>query len=196
MWKQAPYMKNTIFISTVFLLISTLSQAQSGLNVYAGISSASSPSEIITTTGERNQGYLLGADARLNSGNMYFLLSGQYHVLNFDASQGSFFSVEEQMSWLKLRFGLGFNVINFTDKIALRAKALLSIDPIVSVPEEIENNDDLIFNASTAGGHLGVGLDFYAFTFDIEYEKGFFNAVNMVPSTTVDFITAYVGVRF
>ncbi len=194
MWKQVVYMKYALYISTLLLMITTSSKAQSGLNVYTGISSASSPSEIITTSGERNQGYLLGADARLNSGNMYFLLSGQYHVINFNATEGSFFSVEENMSWLKLRFGLGFNLINFSDKVALRAKALLSIDSIVSAPEI--DNMDLIFNASTAGGHLGVGLDFYAFTFDIEYEKGFFNAVNMVPSTTLDFITAYVGVRF
>ncbi len=189
-------MKNTIFLASVLLMISTLSQAQSGLNVYTGISSASSPSEIITSSGERNQGYLLGADARLNSGNMYFILSGQYHVLNFDSSQGSFFSVENKMTWLKLRFGLGFNVINFSEKVALRAKALLSIDSLASVPEDVQGNMDFVFNNATAGGHLGIGIDFYLFTFDIEYEKGFINAVNMMPSSTVDFITAYVGVRF
>jgi len=43
---------------------------------------------------------------------------------------------------------------------------------------------------------LGIGVDLFAFTFDIEYEKGIFNAVNKVTNTQFDFLCVNVGVRF
>jgi len=189
-------MKNLILSLFAVILSIVVGYSQSGLNVYTGISNAKSKSEILTPEGHSHKGFHLGADARLNSGNMYFVVGGQYHVINFLAQEsGSFFSVDEKMSWMKLRIGLGYNVVNFTEKIALRAKTLGVLDFISKHPE-LPDAPYQVYNAGTAGVAIGIGFDIYAFTLDIEYEKGFFNAVNMVKGTEFDFFTINVGVRF
>ena len=43
---------------------------------------------------------------------------------------------------------------------------------------------------------MGLGLDVLCFTIDVEYERGFFNAVNMVEGTEYDFLTLAVGIVF
>ena len=106
-----------------------------------------------------------------------------------------FFSVDEKMNWAKIRFGLGYTIVNFSDKVALRAKTLLSIN-LIGTPDDADSSPYETYNAGTAGAHLGLGVDFFAFTFDIEYEKGFFTAVNMVDNTGFDFLIAAVGVKF
>ncbi len=180
-----------------FFFILTKSYTQAGLQVYTGVSQAINNSVSITPNGTTHQGYHLGADARLNSGNMYFVIGGQFHTIEFLAvSDGSFFSVTEKMNWGKLRAGLGFNVINFIEeKIALRAKVLGSINSFLKIPE-VSSAPFQNYNSGTASAVVGVGCDLLAFTLDIEYEKGFFNAVNMVQGTQFDFWTVSVGVRF
>ncbi len=189
-------MKKTLAFTTILVLASLLCYGQSGLHVYTGISNAKNKDSRITPEGHAHKGYHLGADARLNSGNMYFVIGGQFHNINYLAqNSGSFFSIDEKMRWLKLRVGLGYNIINFTDKIALRAKTLGSITFISKYPE-LQEAPFQNYNSGTAGAVVGLGMDIYAFTFDIEYEKGFFNAVNMVKGTEFDFFTVNVGVRF
>ena len=189
MFKNALVLLFLVFGSTCLL-------AQNGLNVYAGISQAKSGDTALTPDGQSHKGYFLGADARLNRGNMYFILSGQYHVISLLADEdAAFFSVEDKMTWAKLRFGLGYTIVNFSDKIALRAKTLLSLN-LIGAADDVEGAPYEVYNAGTAGGHLGLGLDFFAFTFDVEYEKGFFTAVNMVDNTGFDFLTVAVGVKF
>jgi len=189
-------MKNTYLTFLLSLLVS-LCFGQAGLQVYTGISQAKNKSELVTPEGAAHKGYHLGADARLNSGNMYFVVGGQFHVIEYLGSQaGGYFSVDNKMSWAKLRVGLGFNVVNFDDsKIALRAKALGSLN-IISNHPDLPDAPYQTYNSGTAGAVLGLGFDLYAFTFDVEYEKGFFNAVNMVQGTEFDFFTVSVGVRF
>ena len=112
--------KNLKFILLLLLLLSSFqsqSFAQAGLQVYSGISLATNSNEAITPNGTAHKGYHLGADARLNSGNMYFIIGGQFHAIEYiGVSDGSFFSVNENMNWGKLRAGLGFNVINIIEE--------------------------------------------------------------------------------
>lgn len=188
-----------ILISSFFILFTLqniFSQSESGLQVYYGLSTAKSQNSLLTPSGLSHKGYHIGADGRLNSGNMYFMLGGQYHVMNFIAGRGGNFSIKDKMTWMKLRFGLGYNVINFTEKIALRAKTLLALDFIGSYPDNLEGAPFQMYNSGTAGAVAGIGVDVYAFTFDIEYEKGFFNAVNMVDDTSFNFWLVNVGVKF
>jgi len=189
-------MKN-IYLSFLLSLLVSFSFGQAGLQVYTGISQAKNKSKLITPDGGSHKGYHLGADARLNSGNMYFVVGGQYHVIEYLGSKpGGFFSVDNKMSWAKLRVGLGFNIVNFDGtKIALRAKALGALD-LISKRPELADAPYQNYNSGTAGAVIGLGFDLYLFTFDVEYEKGFFNAVNMVKGTEFDFFTISVGVRF
>lgn len=181
----------------ILLLISYFLTGQAGVQVYTGISKATSKSAILTPEGTSHNGYHIGADARLNSDNMYFMIGGQYHVVNSIARPGgNYFSVEDKMSWIKARFGLGYNVININEKIALRAKTLLAIDLINSDSDDLPAAFASTYNSGTAGAVVGIGMDLFAFTFDIEYEKGFFKAVNMVENTQFDFLCFNIGVRF
>ena len=186
-----------LLFTLLTIILSQTINAQSGINVYAGLSSATNRSEAITPEGFAHNGYHIGADARLNEGNMYFILGGQYHNLNFLSSTDSeFLSFDSKMSWIKLRVGLGFNVININDNIAITAKTLGGIDVISSVPTDLAAAPFDNYNTGTAGVSLGLGLDFYNFTFNVEYERGFFNAVNMVEGTEFDFFTLSVGFLF
>lgn len=188
------------YLITVLLFLFSIahlqSQSESGLQVYTGISTAKSQNTTLTPSGQSHKGYHIGADGRLNSGNMYFMIGGQYHVINYIAGSGGHFSIKDKMSWMKFRFGLGYNVVNFSEKIALRAKSLLALDFIGSYPEDLDRAPFQMYNSGTAGAVLGIGVDVYAFTFDIEYEKGIFNAVNMVKNTQFNFLIANIGVKF
>jgi len=188
-----------ICIIAICTISAALAQSgEAGVHVYAGISNAKNNDALITPDLTSHPGYLIGVDARLNSGSMYFLIGGQYHRLDYIAqSQKSYFSVDEKMAWLKLRIGLGFNVLNLSDKFALRAKALGGINVISSYPSTLAApyRDDG-YNTGTAGLTLGVGVDIYNITLDVEYEKGFFNAVNKVKGTEFDFLMLTMGFFF
>lgn len=186
----------------LFLLLAALAShgqvGEAGVHVYAGISNASNKDAAITPDGTSHPGYLIGIDARLNSGNMYFLIGGQYHRLDYLAqTEKSYFSVSDPMAWLKLRVGLGFNLFNFTDKIALRAKALGGINVISSYPSTLDAPyKEAGYNTGTAGATVGLGVDVYHVTLDVEYEKGIFNAVNKIKGTEFDFLTVTMGFFF
>ena len=190
-------MKNLAQIFFFLLLASSL-YGQAGFNVYAGLSNATNRDATITPEGTSLPGFLVGGDARLNADKMYFVIGGQYHQINFLAQEDkNFFSVDEKMVWLKLRVGLGFDLINFSDNLVLRAKALGSINVISSHPDiPSAPFSEFSYNSGTAGAVVGFGIDVLCFTFDVEYERGFFNAINMVPGTEYDFVTATVGVFF
>jgi len=171
---------------------------QAGIHIYAGISNATNKDALVTPEGTTHPGFLIGADARLNSGNMYFLVGGQYHSLDYLAqTEKSYLSIDEKMAWLKLRIGLGFNLFNFSEKIAIRAKALGGINVISSYPSTLDApyRDDG-YNTGTAGATLGLGIDVYNITLDVEYEKGIFNAVNKVKGTEFDFLMMTMGFFF
>ncbi len=189
-------MRILLTIAISFMIISSMS-GQAGLQVYAGISNATSKDSLLTPSGTSHPGFHIGLDARLNSGNMYFVVGGQYHSIEFLASdEKSYFSVTNKMNWLKFRVGLGYNVYNFNEKVALRAKTLGSIDVISSHPGRVVNGPYENYNSGTAGLIAGLGADIYNITVDLEYEFGFFNAVNMVPSTSVNFFTFSLGFVF
>jgi len=192
-------MKKVLFLFNLLLLLTFIqtAQAQSGINVYAGLSSASNKSTLITPDGHAHNGYHIGADARLNEGKMYFLLGGQYHVIDYISSpESAYLSFDSKMSWIKLRVGLGFNLVEFTDHIAITAKALGGINVISSYPSILAGAPYDNYNTGTAGASLGLGADIFNITVNVEYEKGFFNAVNMVSGTEFDFLTFSVGFLF
>jgi len=183
--------------ATLFLIsFSSLLFAQSGLQFYAGISNATNNDLAITPEGQSHPGYHFGADARLVDGKMYFILGGQYHKTEFLAqSEKEYFSVDESLSWLKLRVGLGFQFAQFGKKTFLRGKSLISFNFISSVPENVFDAPYRMYNSGTVGGVLGLGMDIYNFTIDAEYEKGFFKAVHMVDGTEYNFITFSLGYK-
>ena len=82
--------------------------------------------------------------------------------------------------------------------MSLRAKTLGSINVISTYPTALDSAPyaGTNYNTGTAGLLAGLGLDLYFLTIDVEYERGFFNAVNMIKGTEYDFLTLSVGFLF
>jgi len=187
--------KKYLFSLILFSCLYFTTYAQRGLQFYSGISNATNNDKLITPEGLSHSGYHFGADARLIDGNMYFMLGGQYHKVAFIAQEDkSYFSVENSMTWLKLRTGLGFKVFDIKDKIVFRSKALVSFNFISGVPTDIPAPYQN-YNAGTVGAVVGLGADVFNFTIDVEFEKGFFKAVNMVSGTEFNFFTFSIGYK-
>lgn len=181
---------------SILLIVCLTASGQSGLKIYTGLSKASNKDKLITPSGLSHKGNILGLDAHLNSGNMYFVLGGQMARINFLASNDSkFLSVDNKMTWLKLRVGLGYNIVNFSETMAITAKTLGSINVISTYPNQLTAAPYQNYNASTAGVIAGLGFTAYNIYLDLEYEKGFFNAVNMVEGTQYDFLNFTLGFK-
>jgi len=187
------YMKalfKIIFISILIVnLLPTSSYAQ-GFHGYFGSSSMTNGLTSITPEGQSHPGFVLGADARLNEGDMYFVLGLQYHK-NKLAAQSDFelFPSGESINFVKFRVGLGYDVIHISKLMTIRGKTLASIDMISGVPA----NFTPAYNDGVAGIVLGLGTDVSVFTFDIEYELGLFNGINKVDGSKISFINFVVG---
>ena len=189
-------MQKSIFIFLFFILGTTLSFSQSGIQFYGGISNAKNKSALITPEGTSHPGYHFGADARLNEGKMYFVIGGQYHSIDFLAQRDkSFFSVDEKMNWLKVRVGLGYTFFELSDKFAIRGKTLISFNFLSSYPTDVPTAPYNTYNSGSVGAVLGLGIDFYNFTLDAEFENGFFKTVTMVDGTEINFFTLSLGYK-
>lgn len=182
----------TILIFSCFCLFAV---GQSGIQFYTGITNATNKDKLITPEGLSHPGWHVGADARLIDGKMFFVLGGQYHQVEFIAQdEKSYYSVENSMTWLKLRAGLGYQLFKLNNSMVLRAKTLVSFNFISGVPTDTPA-PYTNYNSGTVGGVIGFGLDLFNFTIDAEIENGFFKAVNMVSGTEVNFFTLSLGYK-
>ena len=70
---------NRIFILMILVVLCGKAYGQSpGVVVYTGLTSLYSDDRNVTRKGEMHYGWLVGADARLVEGSLYFLVGGQY----------------------------------------------------------------------------------------------------------------------
>ena len=77
-------------ILLVAFLISTATAklwGQAGMTIYVGPSVAFSGDNVVTAGGEAHFGYVIGANARLNSDFMYFMLTGEYGTFDLVANK-------------------------------------------------------------------------------------------------------------
>ena len=184
---------NAIF---AFLLTIGTVYGQAGLQFYGGTSTAQNRDQSITPSGQTHTGYHFGLDARLNEGNMFFGGGVEYSSIDFIADQNkSYFSVDHPMNWFKIRVGLGYKLINITDKINIRAKTYGSINMITNYPKDMIDVPYSQYNSGTAAAVIGLGFDIYSFTIDFEYERGFFNAVHLIKGTEIDFYKLSLGFK-
>ncbi|MBT8190148.1 MAG: hypothetical protein HKN67_06620 [Saprospiraceae bacterium] len=189
-------MKSIYNVLFVFMLTIGTTYGQAGLQLYAGTSNAMNRDASITPQGQSHTGYHFGLDARLNEGKMFFGGGLEYSSINFVAKQNkSYFSVDHPMTWFKIRIGLGYKLIDITDKINIRAKTYGSINMITKYPEDMIDVPYTRYNSGTAAGVIGLGMDIHSLTLDFEYERGFFNAVHLVKGTEIDFYKLSLGFR-
>lgn len=172
--------------------------AQGGLNLYSGFAASYSKDINVTPAGMGHYGYFLGADFRLNSGDMYFAGGGRYYFTSLlPENEVSFFSNSETYSFLTARFGLGFNLYHFSYHTRLRSKILGVIDFSGASPSKmIDVPGYQNLNDSSAGIATGLGLDIGPLTVDLEYKKGLVNAYRNQKDTKFNVWSFAVGFFF
>ncbi len=197
--KRKNLKRNTILLTSIILLIGLASvhlSSQAGLDLYGGISSATNRNITITPEGSSHSGWHVGADARLNRGKMYFLVGLQYHKIDLLPKSDNILTSETyKYAWTKVRVGLGYKVIDFSDHIFLRGHTLASFNLTSGVTNDAGPGIYTDYNAGTAGANLGLGLDIYNFTVTAAYEIGFFNLGNMLEGSEMDFLTLSIGYK-
>lgn len=171
-------------------------QGKSGAIIYTGLTSATSKDILLTPEGTAITGYHVGLDARLFSGTMFFGGGIQYHNLTLLATPNAeYFSPEKSHKVVKTRFGLGFNIHQFTHLIALRAKAYGTFN------FNLEYDRDMVpsnyeYTGAYAGALAGLGVDIGFIAIDVEYEKGLVNALSQRPDSKLDIWTLSLGLFF
>ncbi len=186
----------------IFIILSVISfaapqlqaQGKGGAIIYTGLTNGTSSDKVFTPEGTAITGYHIGLDARLFSGTMYFGGGIQYHNLTLLATpDAEYLTPKESHSLLKTRFGLGFNLHQFTHLITLRAKVYGSFN------FNLEYDPDLVpyeYTGAYAGAIAGLGIDISFITLDVEYEKGLVNAISMRPDSKLDIWTFSLGFFF
>ena len=167
-----------------------------GLVIQTGITAAFSKDKKVTKEGEGHYGWMVGADARILEGNLYFVIGGQYTELNLvSIPKKEFFNKDWKL--LLLRGGFGFNILTISDNLAIRSKLLGSINYIVDAPDEglkIDGYRDI--NDSYLGAVTGLGVTIGAFDVDLEYQYGILNAYKLQKESTFTHWTFMAGFHF
>ena len=171
-------MKNIFFILVVIFTSSHIVSAQlGGMRAYVGITSMTNQDNNVNPEGQVYSGYHIGADGRLMSGTMSFLVGGRYTAVSRVPQDGiQVFGHDAQMSILNGRVGLGYNIITFGELFSIRTKALASFDLILSTTGDPIAVPGYQLNDGWLGGVTGLGFDVGPVFIDFEYEFGVLNA--------------------
>ena len=188
-------MRNLLVLCVLLFSIQQ-SSAQGGIQFMAGLVQLENQDANITPEGSSHNGYLLGADIALNDGKMFLIVGGQYQNISFMfQEESSYFGHDNSMTWFKLRAGLGFELFRIGDLVNIHSKLLGSINMLADYPEDLLAVPYGKFNSGTAGLSASLGAEIFNFGVTLEYEKGFFNAVNQMPGTEFNALSLALSYR-
>jgi hypothetical protein len=188
----------SIFIFMTFL---QLGFGQAGMNVYVGPSIMNSRDVNFTPKGQQHSGYVIGVNGRLNSDNMYFLLTGEYGTFGLLTSDKLDVLGDKNVSYFKFKVGLGGDIVRLSKNAGIRIKgqgvmlASLKVDETGLLDPKFTNGYEKL-NDGSAGVVGGLGFYIGPFTADFSYEYGLLNFINKKSLTKLDFVDFVVGVRF
>jgi len=168
-----------------------------GLVIQGGVTSTFSKDPFITNDGEAHYGWLVGADARILDGDLYFVVGGQYSNTSLRSSSDPNFFVKRDWTQLAGRFGIGFNLWRLSEKVSFRSKLLGSINFLIDAPKDallVPGYQKL--NDSYLGAVSGLGLTIGMFDFDLEYQYGLINAYQAQPKSKFSGISLLAGFHF
>ncbi len=191
-------MKNLFFILLVVILSVNVGQAQNGgMRAYTGITTMTNQDTKVNPEGQTYSGYHIGADGRLMSGTMSFLVGVRYTVVSSGPQESiKIFGHDSQISVTNGRVGLGYNIISFGELFKIRTKALASFDLILFTKGEPSVPVDYILNDGWLGGVTGLGFDIGPFVLDFEYEFGVLNAYYKKPASKFNSFSLSAGFFF
>jgi hypothetical protein len=189
---------SVLFLCGFLWIVGSSAMAQSpGLVIQTGLSAGYSKDSKVTKGGEAHYGWMIGADARLLEGDIYFLVGGQYHSTSLQSTSNLKFFKDKDWTVIMGRLGLGFNLFHLSDRMSVRSKILGSINFSQESPRNGLNIDGYeVVNDSFMGTTTGLGLTFGSLDLDIEYQYGFINAFYQQPKSTFDFWTICFGFHF
>ncbi len=168
-----------------------------GIAVYTGLTSIYAKDRQVTEKGELHYGWLVGADARIIEGDLYFIVGGQYINTSLHSSSKPDFFKNNNFNIVGGRLGLGFNIAHIGDFGVIRSKILGSINFISKYPDgglDIDGYREL--NNSFMGILTGLGYTMGILEFDLEYQYGIFNAFYKQPDTKFNGFTLTAGIHF
>jgi len=189
-------MKRILTLATLIWLPVLLCAQAPGLVIQTGLTASYAKDANITKANQRHYGWMIGADARILDGDLYFLLGGQFHKTDLiSTSSPDFF--KNDWSIVMGRAGFGFNLLHINERIVVRSKILGSINFILDAPENGQNIPGYTeLNDSFLGAVTGLGLTIGSFDFDLDFQYGFINAYFKQPKSTFDSWTFMVGFHF
>lgn len=181
-----------------FLFYSSVIQGQApGLVIQTGITTSYSKDFNITNNKGLHYGWMVGADARILDGDMYFIVGGQYHATGLRSTTTPDFFKNNDWSLLHGRVGLGFNIFRINEKVTFRSKLLGSVNFLIDAPSKALNIPDYeLLNDSFLGAVTGLGVTIGMIDIDVDFQYGLINAYNKRPESTFDIWTLMVGFHF
>ncbi|MFT4536168.1 MAG: hypothetical protein ACJA1A_000101 [Saprospiraceae bacterium] len=191
-------MKQLFLIFIISVTCVSISYAQlGGMRAYVGITTMTNQDSKVNPEGQTYSGYHIGADGRLLSGTMSFLVGGRYTAVSrFPQENIKIFGHNSKISILNGRVGLGYNIISFGELFKIRTKALASFDIVVGTSGQPINISGYKLNDGWLGGVTGLGFDLGPIILDIEYEFGVLNAYNKKPNSKFNSLTISTGFFF
>ena len=162
----------------LFQSYTAISQAP-GVVVQAGLTSMYSKDKTITKDGEMHYGWVVGADARLLDGDLYFIIGGHYINTSLRSSSAPEFFVKRDWKIMSGRCGIGFNIFRLSESMVFRSKLVGCINFLVDAPSDGLGLDGYKkLNDSFLGAGTGIGFTLGSLDFDLEYQHGLINAYN------------------
>ncbi len=190
-------MKHSFFFIFVIYYNINLYAQSPGLVIQGGLTASYSKDKIVTKPKEGHYGWMLGADARVLEGDLYFIIGGQFHQTSLVSSKGADFFKKNDWKILMGRFGFGFNVLKFSENLAIRSKILGSLNYVLDAPAGGLNIDGYKeINDSYLGLVTGLGVTIGSLDIDLDFQYGVINAYKLKPETTFNSWTLMTGFHF
>jgi len=192
-------MKRSILLTIAFICFSIVSiNAQNGgMRAYVGTTVLSNNDGVATPGGSYHSGFHFGADGRLMSGNMSFVVGARYtSVGTLPNEEFTVVPKENRLNLMNGRGGLEITLLSITDWFRFRTKALASFDVVLSNAKGVQPAPGYKLNDGWLGLVSGLGVDLGPATLDVEYEFGIINAYNKRANSHFNSLTVSAGFFF
>lgn len=183
-----------IFLGILHCL--NLNGQEAGATLFTGMSVGLTNDNYITENRSYHYGYTVGLDARINSGAMYFLISGEYGKLDFRGIKENRLFSSDKVNLFKGRAGLGFKLFGITDQIYFASRLQASFNIVTDYNSDDKWLKDNKINDGFMGANTGLEFHFHALWAALEYEKGILNMYYKRPKSSIDLVSFKVGVKF
>ena len=190
-------MRNLIIILFCLFGLSETYGQLGGMRAYAGISTLINRDVVANPEGQTHSGYHFGADGRLMSGRMSFIVGVRYTAVSLRPTES--FKLSGHMKTISVmngRVGLDFNIVSLGRWVKIRTKALGSFDIVLNTTRGGVLPPGYKLNDGWLGLVTGLGFDLGPATLDLEYEYGIINAYNQKKGSAFDSFTLSAGFFF